>query len=186
MFARNLCLRAPFGLIGEVQVFEAVGIPTVVDAFLQLRREFSLSGDGVEDRLLTFLQFLEFGIEVSDMRDLDLVETSRPFLAVTGNKRDGTAFVQQSQRGINATILEGQGLRDDMGQYIHDKLMLDETYILIKDIITDGTYFQRHNNRRNTLYTVYVKSVILSFIILRSIYVKSVFYLSVFLSRSVL
>ena len=75
--------RPSLGLVWQIDVFQFRCIPAGVDALLQLWRHLFEVGDGLDDRLLTLFNLLEFVETVADGGYLHLVETSRPFFPVT-------------------------------------------------------------------------------------------------------
>ena len=97
---------AAFGLIREVDILEFGGIPAVCDALLQFRCQFVKVADGLENRFLTLLDFLEPIVLGTDGCNLYLVEPACPFLAIAGNKGNGAALVEQCQGVVDSPLLK--------------------------------------------------------------------------------
>ena len=87
----------PFGLVGQVDVFEGGAVPRVVNALLQFRGHFPLFADGGDDGLLPFRRFLQFFVMGTDGFYLHFVQSARHFLAVAADERDGCSVVEQGE-----------------------------------------------------------------------------------------
>ena len=87
----------PFGLVGQVDVFEGSAVPRVVNALLQFRGHFPLFADGGDDGLLPFRRFLQFFVMGTDGFYLHFVQSARHFLAVAADERDGCSVVEQGE-----------------------------------------------------------------------------------------
>ena len=83
--------RFPFGPIGKVQVFQFARNHALLNLCAQLRREFALLIDGLQDGSLPLIHFLEDLCPVLDLGHLHVGEAAGAFLAVSADKRDGAA-----------------------------------------------------------------------------------------------
>ena len=82
LFAGYLGPGTALGLVGQIDIFEFGGIPTVVDALLQFECQFVQIGDGLEYRLFTLLDLLKPFILVADSSNLYFIESACAFLAL--------------------------------------------------------------------------------------------------------
>ena len=91
------CLGAclAFGLIGQIDVLQRVGIPAVVDAVGQFGREFLLSLDGLENCGAALFQFAVIAQALVNGLDRQFVQVASRLLAVTADERDGCSVIQQ-------------------------------------------------------------------------------------------
>ena len=82
LFSGHLCPRAPLGFVGQVDILQFCGVPAGIDALLQFWRHLTQIGDGLDDRLLAFLNLLQPVETVADGCYLYLVETACALLAI--------------------------------------------------------------------------------------------------------
>ncbi len=87
--------RAAFLFVRRVQVFERGHGDRGGDGGAQLVREFALLFNGCKDGGAPFIQRAQADEFVREDADLFVVERAGHFLAVTGNERDGVAFVKE-------------------------------------------------------------------------------------------
>ena len=97
---------AALGLVREVDILEFGGSPAVGDALLQFRCQFVKIGDGLENRFLTLLDFLEPFVLGTDGCYLYLIESACPFFAISGDKRNGASLIEQGQSIIDSPFLK--------------------------------------------------------------------------------
>ncbi len=105
-------LGALLGLVGEVEVFEPLGVVRALDGVAELVRELPLGLDGLEDRLLALGQLAQALDAVLDLPDRDLVQVAGPLLAVAGDERHRVALVEQLNDGLDLDAADLQVLRD--------------------------------------------------------------------------
>ena len=89
------------GLVGQIEVLQLRGVPTLLYALAQGFGEFSLFADGSQDGFLALLQFAELVVQVADGRNLHFVESARTLLAVAGDEGNGAALGQKVERGLH-------------------------------------------------------------------------------------
>ena len=106
LFAGYLGPGTALGLVGQIDIFEFGGIPTVVDALLQFECQFVQIGDGLEYRLFTLLDLLKPFILVADSSNLYFIESACAFLAIPGDKGNGAALVEQRQSVADSPFLQ--------------------------------------------------------------------------------
>ena len=90
---------APFGLVGQVEIFELGFFERGKDFRFEFGGEFALFLDRGEHGFATVFQFaevLEFFLNVAD---LDFVQVAGDFLAIAGNEGYGSALVEQRDDG---------------------------------------------------------------------------------------
>ena len=83
LFTSHLGSGSALRLIGQVDILQFCRVPAGVDALLQFGCHLLEVGDGLRDRLLTFLYLFQFVVTVADGGYLHLVETACPFLPVS-------------------------------------------------------------------------------------------------------
>ena len=111
------CLGAclALGLIGQVDILERGGVPAVVDAFGQFRREFILRFDGLEDGGTPFFQFPIVAQPLVDGLDRQFVQIAGCLFAVTADKRDGCSIVKQADGASHLIDGDIEFLGDERG-----------------------------------------------------------------------
>ena len=82
LFTGYLCPCASTWLVGHVDILQQVGIPALVDTFLQFRCHLALLLYRLRDRFLTFLYFPESLALFADGSYLHLVEATGTLFAV--------------------------------------------------------------------------------------------------------
>jgi hypothetical protein len=95
-FASDLCLAAPFRLVGQVKVFEALLGVGGVDAGGQFGRQLALFLDRGEDAAAPVFHFAQVGQALVEQAQLDVVKAAGHLLAVAGDERYGCPFVEQA------------------------------------------------------------------------------------------
>ena len=105
LFTGHLSPCPAFGLVGQVDILQFGSIPTVSDALLQFGCHLVEVGDGLDNRLLALLDLLVAFVLIADGGNLNLVEPSRAFLSITGDKGDGTALVEKGECVIDSPFL---------------------------------------------------------------------------------
>ena len=95
-FLRNGRARAALALIGRIEVFELLLGLGVQKAFLQGVIELALSLNCGKDCLATIIKLSEIHQTLFERPQLRIRESAGHFLAVAGNKRNGCAFVEES------------------------------------------------------------------------------------------
>ena len=83
LFASHLRTRAALGLVWQIDVLERCRVPTVVNAFLQVGRHLLQFRNGLDDGGLSLGYLLQLLQPVADGRNLYLVQSPCPLLAVT-------------------------------------------------------------------------------------------------------
>ena len=91
----SLGTRLTLGFIGQIDILEGCGIPAVVDAVGQFGSELVLCLDGLEDGGTALLQFTVIAQPLVNGLDRKFVEVTCCLLAVTADKRDGSAIVKK-------------------------------------------------------------------------------------------
>ena len=104
--------RAAAWLVRHIEILYLCGIPRLGDTLPQFLRELSLTVYGLEDRLLAFLQFFQFLIEVTDGSHLHLIEVARCLLTVTTDEGDGSPGIEELNDGFHLFSPDIQALRD--------------------------------------------------------------------------
>ena len=99
VFARDLCLGAAFGFVGEVEVFQRGFVVGGVNGGAQLVGEFALFFDAVQYGLLARGQFAQVLQALGEQTQLAVVQPAGRFFAVAGDKRHGRAVVQKVDGG---------------------------------------------------------------------------------------
>ena len=100
-FDGDLRLRAALLLVGQVQIFQARLVFRVHDGVEQLGRHLVLFRDRGHDGGAPLFQFAQVAQALFEQAQLDIVEATGRFLAVTGDEGHGGAFVEQFDGGGN-------------------------------------------------------------------------------------
>lgn len=79
----------------QIDVFQLCGIPTVVDALLQLCRKLALIVYGLQDGFLALRHLLIFLVGLSHRLYLHLVHVAGFLLTVAGDEGNSTTFLKQ-------------------------------------------------------------------------------------------
>ena len=121
-------LRLLLGLVGEIEVFEPLGILGTSDGDGQLLGELALPLDRLEDRLLPLGQLTKSCDANLDLADHHLVQTASPLLPISGDERDRVAFVEQLDDALHLHAPDLKVLRDpaqvDLNRVVHEKVYL--------------------------------------------------------------
>ena len=99
-------------LVGQVEVFEALGVVGVDDGRAQLVGELALPLDGAQDGLLALGHVAQSGDALLDRAQHLLVQPAGPLFAVAGDERDGVALVEELDDGLDLDLADLQVLRD--------------------------------------------------------------------------
>ena len=83
LFASHLRTCATLRLVWQIDVLERGRVPAVVDALLQFRRHLLQFSNRLDNRFFTFGYLLQLFQTVADGRNLHLVQSARPLLAIT-------------------------------------------------------------------------------------------------------
>ena len=94
VFAGDHRARAALLFVRCVQIFERGQGLRGIDGGAQFIGQFALLFDGSEDGGAAFVQPTQAGQFIGDDADLLVIERAGHLLAVTGDKRDGVAFIQ--------------------------------------------------------------------------------------------
>jgi len=94
-FTRHLRLGAALGLIGQIQILQTLLGLRSGNVSGQLRRELALLFNALVNRAAASFQFAQIRQALIQQAQLRVVEIAGRFLAITGDKRHGRAFVQQ-------------------------------------------------------------------------------------------
>ncbi len=86
--ARHLRLGAALGLVGQVEVLEALLGVGALDLGPEFRRELALLVDGGEHGGATFFEFAQVAQALFEVAQLGVVELTGDFLAVAGDEGD--------------------------------------------------------------------------------------------------
>ena len=97
LFACHLCPGAPFRLVGQVDILQFGGVPTVVNALFQFVGKFALRVDSVADGVLSFGHLLHFVVALTDGGYLYFVQSSSALLAIPADKGNGASLFKQLQ-----------------------------------------------------------------------------------------
>ena len=95
LFASHLCTGTALGFKRQIDVFQLCGVPTVVDALLQLCRKLTLIVDGLQNSLLALRHLLIFLVGLSHRLYLHLVHIACFLLTIAGDEGDSTTFLKQ-------------------------------------------------------------------------------------------
>ncbi len=93
--------RAPFGLVGQVQVFQLLLVLARLDLAAQRGRQLPLLVDRFQDGRLALGQFSCLGERVLDGPQGLFVQALGCFFAIACDKRDRVAGIQQFDRRLN-------------------------------------------------------------------------------------
>jgi hypothetical protein len=113
-FAGNLRLGAALWLVRQIQVFQQRFVVGVEDIVAQLWREFALLVNRFEDHLAPVFQLAQVTQTFFQIAQLRIVQPAGHFLAVTGDKRHGGAFVEQGDGGNNLSRASAEFEGDTM------------------------------------------------------------------------
>ena len=119
----DLALGAALGLVGQVKVFQpGLGVGLANIAF-QLRAQLALLGNAREHRGTPVFQFTQIAQALFEIAQLGVVQTAGYFLAVTGNKRDAGALVQQGDGSGDLLGANRQFTGDARGNTLHGETL---------------------------------------------------------------
>ena len=104
--------RALLRLVGQVQVFEALGALCRENGSDELVVELALEGDALEDRVLPFRERAKLTDAILNAADHIFVEAAGTFLPVACDERDGILLVEQLQHGFDLVLANLQVLGD--------------------------------------------------------------------------
>ena len=110
--------RAALGLVGRVQVFQALLGVGGGDFLLQLGRQLALLRDGFQDGAATLFELAQIAQADFQVAQHRVVQAAGGFLAVAGDERHRGAVVQQLDRGcdlVGAHAELGGEQSDDAG-----------------------------------------------------------------------
>ncbi|MNC24499.1 hypothetical protein D3C75_725540 [compost metagenome] len=100
-FDGHLPLGATLGLVGEVEVFEPGLAVGTVQLAGQLGSHLTLLLDGANDHLAAIFQLTQIAEAALQGTQLTVVQTAGHLLAITGDKGNGRAFIQQAHGGLH-------------------------------------------------------------------------------------
>ena len=100
-FDGHLPLGATLGLVGEVEIFEPGLAVGTVQLARQLGGQLALFLDGAKDHLAAIFQFTQIAEAALQGTQLTVVQTAGHLLAITGDKGNGRAFIQQAHGGLH-------------------------------------------------------------------------------------
>ena len=112
LFLGNGGTGAPLGAVRQIKVLQRHWVKTLPDPLLKLRSQLLLRGNGLQDRHLALLQFLEFRAVVLDFSHLGLIQASGTLLAVTGYEGHGRPFGYQFDTVLHPPGRNGHKFRD--------------------------------------------------------------------------
>ncbi len=98
-FTRHLRLGAALGLIGQIQILQALLGLGSGNVSGQLRRELALRFNALLNRAAAIFQFTQIRQALVQEAQLRVVQVASSLLAVAGNKRHGGAFVNELDGG---------------------------------------------------------------------------------------
>ena len=90
--------RAPFGLEGQIDVFQFRLRGDAGDLRRQLVGQLALAANRIEDRAAARVEFAEIDEAFRQKPQLRVVEPAGRLLAIARNERHGRAFIEQSDR----------------------------------------------------------------------------------------
>ena len=100
-FDGHLPLGATLGLVGEIEIFEPGLAVGTVQLARQLRGQLALLLNGAKDHLAAIFQFTQIAEAALQGTQLTVVQTAGHLLAITGDKGNGRAFIQQAHGGLH-------------------------------------------------------------------------------------
>ena len=100
-FTRNLRLGAPFGLVGQIQIFQLLLGGRGFDGGAQIGRELALLLNAFEDGGAALVQLAQIAQAHLQLAQLGIVQPARGFLAVAGDEGHGGAAIQQVNGGLH-------------------------------------------------------------------------------------
>ncbi len=112
LFAGVAGLGLLLGLVGEIQVFEPLGVVGRLDGVAQIVGELALGLDGLEDGLLALGEVAEAADTRLDLPDRHLVQVAGPLFAIAGDERHRVALVEQLNDALDLDAADLQVLRD--------------------------------------------------------------------------
>ena len=108
-------LGAPFGAIGQVDVFQLGLGCRVHDGTRQFVGQLVLGFDGFKDGRAAGFQFAQVRQPISQRAQLGIVQAASGLFPVAGDERNGRSFVQQFYGGIHLTGLCRNVSGDQLG-----------------------------------------------------------------------
>ena len=94
-FAGDLRAGTPFGLVGQVQVFQPGLVGRSIECRFQFTGQLALLGNGLEDAVASLVQLAQIAQALVQLAQLGVIQPAGGFLAVAGHKRHGCSAVQQ-------------------------------------------------------------------------------------------
>ena len=107
-----------FRLERQVDILQFRAVPCCLDAFLQFRGQLFLFADGVQDGLLALGRLLQFFVLGADGFNLHFVQSSRAFLAVSADERDGSSLLQQFDGMGGLALCDAERLGYQLAEYL--------------------------------------------------------------------
>ena len=119
LFTRHLRTRSAAWLERHIDVLYLSGIPRALYATAQVVGELALRLNGFQYGLLSFLQFLQLLVEVAHGSHLHLIEVSGSLLAVTADKGNSGASVEEFYDSLCLFLPDIKALGYDNGILVH-------------------------------------------------------------------
>jgi hypothetical protein len=107
-FAGDLRARAAFRFVGQIQVFQHLLAVSTFNSGAQLVGHLALFVDARDDRRTAVFQFTQIQEPFLEVTQLRIVEVIGDFLAVTRDKRNSRAFVEELHRRRDLARLDGE------------------------------------------------------------------------------
>src|SRR5262249_16898056 len=111
-FARDSSERSLLRFIGLVEVLQTLRRVGHENGVAQLFGQLALAFNALENRLPPFRKLPQMGDARLDLPDNVLIETARSLLAVTGDKGNGVALVQQPDHALDLDFADLKILGD--------------------------------------------------------------------------
>ena len=118
-FARDLGFGTALFLVRQVQVFKAgLGIG-LVDRGFEFRRQLFLFADALKHGCAAFFKFGQIAQAFFQRTKLGVIKPAGLFLAVTGDERNGGAFIKHLDGGNDLFRTNRKFFGDTLGNWTH-------------------------------------------------------------------
>ena len=119
LFASYLCTCPALWFVRQIDVFQFCCIPTIVYSCFQFIGHFALFFNRLANRFLSFAHFAKAIVPFADVANLHFIKSSRSFLAITGDERNGATFVEHLQCVLHIALIQVQGFCYDLCECVH-------------------------------------------------------------------